>query len=397
MKYKSTTVRIRLRKADDKNQWSLCLDCYPVYEGDRIKRVRQSLNRTVTTPILVNNQPQLDKNGIIQCTSQRDQDSCIFAENVRRQVQTEYDRLALMSDEERELARLNDASDGDFIDYMEYITRERHKNSSESIRYNWKRVVSLLKLFTHGEELPLKNLDVKTLNKFKNFLLNAPMGGKKKGIISRNTAATYFSILKAAVHQCFVEGYLPKDVASQLTTIRAKDKMREFLTREELVRLAATPCEDNVLRRACLFSALTGARHSDIMKMKWSEVIEDAGQAKWLFVQKKTKEPLEIYLNAEARALCGERQSAEIRVFDGLAAPSWVSRPLAKWVKSSGIKKHITFHCFRHTFATLQIAGGTDIFTVSKLLGHTNVKTTLIYTKLIDENKIKASNQITLK
>ena len=56
--------------------------------------------------------------------------------------------------------------------------------------------------------------------------------------------------------------------------------------------------------------------------------------------------------------------------------------------------KHITFHCFRHTYATLQLANGTDFYTVSKMLGHTNVRTTQIYTKVEDEKKENAAEAI---
>lgn len=81
-------------------------------------------------------------------------------------------------------------------------------------------------------------------------------------------------------------------------------------------------------------------------------------------------------------------------VFAGLPAPSWISKPLKRWIVAAGITRKITFHCFRHTYATLQLAHGTDIYTVSKMLGHTNVKTTQIYAKVIDEKKEKAANAI---
>lgn len=67
---------------------------------------------------------------------------------------------------------------------------------------------------------------------------------------------------------------------------------------------------------------------------------------------------------------------------------------LLKWVQAAGIKKKITFHCARHTFATLQLTVGTDLYTLSKLLGHTDIKTTQIYGQIIDEKKREAVNRI---
>ena len=81
---------------------------------------------------------------------------------------------------------------------------------------------------------------------------------------------------------------------------------------------------------------------------------------------------------------------------ENLTNPAWINRPLKTWVAKAGINKNITFHCFRHTFATLQLSSGTDIYTVSKMLGHTNVKTTQVYAKVIDEKKNKAAEAIKL-
>lgn len=72
-------------------------------------------------------------------------------------------------------------------------------------------------------------------------------------------------------------------------------------------------------------------------------------------------------------------------------------QPLKDWVASAGITKHITFHCFRHTFATLQVALGTDIYTVSKMLTHKNVSTTQIYADLVNAKKRESANKISLK
>ena len=74
-----------------------------------------------------------------------------------------------------------------------------------------------------------------------------------------------------------------------------------------------------------------------------------------------------------------------------------INYPLKHWLAEAGIEKHVTFNCFRHTFATLQIAAGTDIYTVSKMLTHRNVSTTQIYAELVNEKKRESANRISLK
>jgi site-specific recombinase XerD len=74
-----------------------------------------------------------------------------------------------------------------------------------------------------------------------------------------------------------------------------------------------------------------------------------------------------------------------------------INHPLKVWLKEAGITKPITFHGFRHTYATLQIAAGTDIYTVSKMLTHKNVTTTQIYADLVSQKKRDTVNKIRLK
>lgn len=74
-----------------------------------------------------------------------------------------------------------------------------------------------------------------------------------------------------------------------------------------------------------------------------------------------------------------------------------INYPLKKWIKQAGITKHITFHCFRHSYAVIPISLGTDIYTVSKMLTHKNVSTTQIYADLVNSKKRETAKKISLK
>lgn len=184
------------------------------------------------------------------------------------------------------------------------------------------------------------------------------------------------------------------DLAAKVKNISYEESQREYLTLEELNQLASTPCESDILRRGALFSALTGLRHCDIKQLKWRDVVKDEGHYRLLFTQQKTKGVEYMPISDQAYLLCGERGDADRLVFEGLQDPSWINRPVKKWIEASGITKHITFHCFRHTYATLQLTNGTDIYTVSKMLGHRKVTTTQIYAKIVDEKKEAAADAI---
>ena len=114
------------------------------------------------------------------------------------------------------------------------------------------------------------------------------------------------------------------------------------------------------------------------------------------FTQKKTKGAETQPISEQAFGLLGERGNSEERVFTGLKYSAWHNLKLQQWMMKAGISKTITFHCARHTYATLQLTLGTDIYTVSKLLGHKDLKTTQVYAKIIDEKKREAASRIQL-
>ena len=400
-----TKVTVKLRKSQYKEEWYLIVEAYPVVKAsNKVERIVESVNRTITTPIWDKSsstrssgfKPKRDINGIIMCRSTLDQESCIYADNVRKLRQHEYDNQSLYTDKESEIAAQNERSEQDFIEYFKKITYSRHPNSSDSIIVNWNRVAALLEIFSENKPIPFSTISVKWMEEFKMFLLTAPQGGSKKGPISQNTASTYFSIIKAGLKQAFIDEYLTIDISEKVKNIPTKESRREVLTIEEVNKLADTPCSNNILRRASFFSILTGLRHCDIKELKWEQIVRHNDSWRINFNQEKTDGVEYMPISDQAYELCGERRDPDRLVFEGLMDPSWINRPVKKWIEAAGITKHITFHCFRHSYATLQLTNGTDIFTVSKMMGHTNVKTTQIYAKVVDAKKEKAAKAITI-
>ena len=406
-----TKVSVKLRKSELRNEWYLYLEAYPVFKSghDKPCREREYLNRIITTPIwdktrparlndygVQTYKPKRDMNGIIICRSKADRETCIFADNVRILRQREYDNTELYSDTEQAMVEKKARGQADFIEYFGKQAAKRHKNDSKSIGVNWDRAHDLLKIFTKDKPLPFAQIDMHLIESFRDFLLKAPRGGNKSGTISQNTASTYFTLFKAALHQAFIDSYFDVDIAAKVKGISGVESRREYLTIEELNKLAATPCEYPMLKKAAFFSALTGLRHSDIRKMTWKELSVEGDHYRINFTQRKTGGVEYMPISEQAYLICGEPAEPDRLVFEGLQDPSWINRPVKKWIEAAGIKKHITFHCFRHSYATNQLTEGTDLYTVSKMLGHTNIRTTQIYAKVVDSKKEEAAQAIKL-
>lgn len=407
----NTKVSVKLRKSEYADEWYLYLEAYPVFKqgSSKVIREREYLNRIITTPIWDKTRtarttetkktykPKRDANGIIQCRSTADQEVCIYADNVRKLRQREFDNQALFTDRENELAEQQEKSNCNFIEYFEQLIQKRQKKSSRSVTINWTRVCKLFKAFAKSDTFAFSQINMKLIEDFKNFLLEAPRDGNKKGDITQNTASNYFSTFKTVLKQAFVDGYLTIDLSAKTKRIRKLDTRRETLTLEEINLLVNTECDKPIIKQGALFSLLTGLRHCDVKKLRWGELQKIGDKYRLNFTQQKTKGVEYMPISEQAYKLCGEPKQPEQLVFADLPDITKISPSLKKWIKSAGINRNITFHCFRHTFATLQLTNGTDIYTVSKMLGHTDIKTTQIYAHIVDQKKEAAANAIVIE
>jgi len=284
-------------------------------------------------------------------------------------------------------------ADTDFVQYFKQIVETKTGGNKNG----WQTAFNYFEMFT-GSKLTLSNLNENLCNEFREYLLSAKrQRGIQSKYITQSSARAYYNKFKAALKQAYKKGLIEKDLSTRIDGIRDPEVQREYLTLEQLQALVNTPCSVPLLKNAAIFAALTGLRFSDISKLVWNEVQYSELEGYFLqFRQKKTKGVEVLPISEQAFSLLGERKDPTNKVFEGLIYSAYLNVHLKQWISRAGITKDITFHCFRHTFATLQLSLGTDIYTVSKMLGHRELKTTQIYAKIVDESKRKAANRIKL-
>jgi site-specific recombinase XerD len=315
------------------------------------------------------------------------------AELIQIRRQNELRKHDVYNEFEKERLEIQRIGRDSFLKYFKKLADRKEGNNI----LIWNSSIAHFEAFLNGQDVCFKDITITFMEDYKEYLLKAKSRRDTGNTLARNTALSYHNKLKTTLKRAYKEGKLRTDINAGIDSIKEQESQRNFLTLNEAKKLFNTPCSSNIVRKISMFATLTGIRYSDIDKLIWSEVqhIEDDGYY-IRFKQKKTEGLQTMPISNEAFEILGERTDEKEKVFLGLK--KWeVDRVLPVWVAQAGITKHITFHCFRHTYATLQISSGTDIFTISKMLGHKNIKTTQIYTKIIDEKKREASMRISLK
>jgi integrase len=394
-------VKVSLRKKAIKgNRQSLYLDFYPAipHPETGLPTRREFLGHYVFTKP----KSEADK--------QYNKDTVALAEAVRskRQIdlqQNEYDFLR------------KKISDVDFIEYFDKITKEQEGVTYEHFVSCGKHLVN----FTYRkffESKPQSEVSKKFVEKkesikgllrsskvdeafcidFRKYMLSAKTYRSDKINLAQNSAFAYFKQFKKALDIAFKNRIIKTNLNELVESIPQAETTREFLTLEELQKLVTTPCSSPLLKEAALFSALTGLRWSDIEKLKWGELRHSKKDGYSIrFEQQKTSGHETLPISEEAYNLLGEPGLNDQRVFEGLKYSAYTNIHFKTWIYRSGISREITFHSMRHTYATLLLSNGIDLYTVSKMLGHKSLETTQIYAKVIDKKKQEAANTIKLK
>lgn len=271
------------------------------------------------------------------------------------------------------------------------IYQDRQVNKGKRGAKRWVRtMIFVIEGYDGGKDATLADIDIQWLTDFMIYLMNDYVTYKKTKL-TNGTVDNYLRCLKAAFNVAVEEGIMPTNpmLALDRSHLKGTTYEREFLSVEEVKKLIDTPCRRPDIKGAFLFSCFCGLRISDVRSLQWKHVVT-AGEKMYLKItQFKTRRPLSIPLSRQALRWMPER--------GGAGEDEYIFPPLSKnmtvlddWAKEAGINKHITFHVSRHTFATMELTMGADIYTTSKLLGHTSVATTQIYAKVINSKKEEA-------
>lgn len=280
-------------------------------------------------------------------------------------------------------------------DWMAICKKAKEENGSTSFAEQIKKTEKHVKAYRGGVELC--QVDTEFCRGFVKYL----KGVKKSNGASfcASTLQDYFRVFAFVLSRAVKKGLITENPIKEMETgekPKQAESTREFLTVEEVKKLINVDCKSETLKRAFLFSCFCGLRRSDVSKLAWGDIQKDDEKVFLRIIVKKTGRPITLPLSSAALKWLPERGNAkdDDRVFH-LAAPSaHQTKTFRAWVEKAGIHKNVTFHVARHTFATMGLTAGADLYTVSKLLGHSNVSTTQIYAKIIDKKKVEAVGMV---
>lgn len=276
------------------------------------------------------------------------------------------------------------------IDWLN-IYRDRQIGRGRGGAKRWvQTTIFALRHYEAGKNAALNEIDRRWLSGFMLYLMNDYRTSKDTQL-AKGTVDNYLRCLRAALNVAVEEEILRVNPISGFdrSHLKGASYPREFLTVDEVRKLIDTPCRRQAVKDGFLFSCFCGLRISDVRGLKWKNVIESGGKSYIYITQFKSKQPLFLPLNKQALRWMPERGGArdDDPVFCRLPKDMTV---LNSWAQDAGIKKHVTFHVSRHTFATMALTMGADLYTTSKLLGHTEIRTTQIYARIVNSKKEKA-------
>jgi integrase len=290
------------------------------------------------------------------------------------------------------------------IEYIRAMAEQKRKKTLEKKRHRDKNVKddkrgtyqSYWALSYHiekysGEKTTFKSIDKKYCDGFLDYLKKVEKINSYGDRIplNPNTQWGYMKKLEAVINAAIVDEIITVNPFKHIKEENKPEKQKAeicYLTMEELKTLENTPMNPPLIKHAFLFSCYTGLRFSDVTRLTWSKLQRDNnGDTIINFVQEKTDKQEYLPIPKRALALLPERGLAKASdIVFKLPSNKFTNVVLRNWACAVGIPKKVTFHVARHTYATLLLSLEVPIETVSKNLGHSEIRTTQIYAKVVN-------------
>jgi len=270
---------------------------------------------------------------------------------------------------------------------IEYILYHQRKTGD----FHTKSLIYHLSNFTKGQDLLFMDVTTECIVRFQDYLRTR---------VSHNTVKNYLKMFRARINDAYRDEIITINPFDKFDMPHELETKRTTLDVEEINKLVSTPFPSHPhVRLVFLFSCFTGLRISDCEALLWDDIILEKGnsgeQLYYLNIRpiktqstsgKNLKVPLTESALAVLEEVLLEKHQSE-KVFYDFPTGRNARNLLKLWAARAGIKKNIHFHVARHSFATISLTYGIDIYTVSKLLGHASLRYTEIYAKIVDEKK----------
>jgi site-specific recombinase XerC len=258
---------------------------------------------------------------------------------------------------------------------------ENHLNNTKMTMNNrngYENVISKLIAY-RGRYTLINQVDYEYCKGFGQFLVN---GTKKDGNpLSSSTIDSYYKKLTIICKELVSQGILRKNPAIAVKLPKVTHKRKEVLSKEEIKLLMDVDCKIKVLKQYFIFSIFTGIDNATCQELRWKNYVVEDGIHKLKFTRTKTNHSYGFPLSENAVDWLNkfDRKSDDDKIFIGLTYGGHQNNILLFWLKDVGIKKHITPHCARHTFAYHYYKKTKDLFTVMNIMAHKDVSTTQRY------------------
>lgn len=283
-------------------------------------------------------------------------------------------------------------------DWMQTYLEDAERRGVRGLKL-FRTVIRLLTIYDPKKKVRMGDIDKEWCLKFIDWLRNDYKTAQGKPLTPKSQS-DYVGYLSTALNGAIRAEVISENPFMSLADkerIKVPESQREFLTIDELKLLVDTECLREDVKRAYLFACYCGLRLSDVYGLRWKDISKDGEQWRASVIMQKTTTPIFLPLSKQAVRWLPERPETandEGKIFEGLCCEVHINKLLKDWTERAGITKHITFHTSRHTFATMMLTLGADLYVTSKLLGHANVKTTQIYGKIVDSKKVDAVNLV---